>query len=565
MKIEKIKSWILPVIFIALALFLITSRSCFFRLDLTAEKRHSLSPASKNLVKEMREPLKMKLYLGGDLDANMLRLRHAVEDMVDEVNLVAKYRIEIELINPSEELEDEKRYAKYQELEQRGLSGMSVTVRDARGRMTEQVIFPWAEMYTSKITIPIRLMQPSGNYSGEQIVNLALEDIEYQIIDAIRVLNAKDIKKVAFIEGHNELQEEYVYDATEALSRYFQVDRGVLGTDPTILDGYDAIIIAKPTEPFSETDKFIIDQYIMRGGRVMWLIDGARMSNENLSTGGLSPLIAYELNLHDQLFKYGVRITPSIIEDMQCGYMPVNMARAGEQPRFESIPWFYTPLLQPSPINPATKNISAVKADFASGIEVVGDTSSSVKKEFLLISSNASHITFAPAEIDVTKAVTLEPEEYFDRAYIPVAVSMQGSFPSVFTHRMVPTGIDPVDIIQNSVDTKMIVVADGDIIRNEVEVDNQQMYLVPLGYDRVTKQTHGNKDFIVNSMLYLTDDEGVMELRNRTVALRLLNRAVVESKRTQWILINTLVPIALIILLGSVYLFYRHRKYTKIN
>lgn len=565
MKIEKIKSWILPVIFIALALFLITSRSCFFRLDLTAEKRHSLSPASKKLVKEMHEPLTMKLYLGGDLDANMLRLRHAVEDMIDEVNLVAKYRIETELINPSEDLEDEKRYAKYQELEQRGLSGMSVTVRDARGRMTEQVIFPWAEMVSSKISIPIRLMQPSGNYSGEQIVNLALEDIEYQIIDAIRVLNANNIKKVAFIEGHNELQEEYVYDATEALSRYFQVDRGVLGTDPTILDGYDAIIIAKPTEPFSETDKFIIDQYIMRGGRVMWLIDGARMSNENLSTGGLSPLVAYDINLHDQLFKYGVRITPSIIEDMQCGYMPVNMARAGEQPRFESIPWFYTPLLQPSPYNPATKNISAVKADFASGIEIVGDTSSTVRKEFLLVSSNASHITFAPAEIDVTKAVTLEPEVYFDRAYIPVAVLMQGSFPSVFTHRMVPSGIAPVDIIQNSVDTKMLVVADGDIIRNEIEVDNQQMYLVPLGYDRVTKQTHGNKDFIVNSMLYLTDDEGVMELRNRTVALRLLNRAVVESKRTQWILINTLVPIALIILLGSVYLFSRHRKYTKIN
>jgi ABC-2 type transport system permease protein len=177
--------------------------------------------------------------------------------------------------------------------------------------------------------------------------------LEYLFVDAIRLLNRTEVRKIAFIEGHGELTEEYTYDASDALSRYFQVDRGVLGMDASVLDDYAAIIIAKPTEKYSESDKFIIDQYIMRGGRVLWMLDGAQMSSDMLSEGGATPLIALDVNLNDQLFRYGVRLTPTIVEDMQCAYMPINVARPTEQPRFEPIPWFYTPLLQGSPYHPS--------------------------------------------------------------------------------------------------------------------------------------------------------------------------------------------------------------------
>ena len=558
---KKIIGIIIPIVVAAIAIVLIFTRFAFFRIDLTAEKRYTLSGATKEQLKQIHEPLLLKMYLCGDLDANMLRLSKAVEEMVEEMNIKAEYPITIEKIDPNKEVDDEARYANYYKLENRGLRGMSVTKREKNGAMTEQILFPWAELCSSRDTMAISLMSASNGISGEEAVNAAVEDLEFQIIDAVRVLNRTEVKKVAFIEGHNELSEIEVYDASDALSRYFQIDRGVLGYDANVLDGYSAIIIAKPMTAYSERDKFIIDQYIMRGGRVLWLIDGARMSNDMLSEGGVSPLIKLDVNLNDILFRYGVRVTPTILEDMQCAYIPINMARPGEEARFEPIPWFFTPLLQVSPYHPITKMISPVKADFASGIELVGDTT--VRKEIILATGNASHVHFAPSQVDVSVAVQVEPEEYFNNAYIPVAVSLEGSFTSAFMHRLAPDSLNTSNIIEKSVNTRMIVVADGDIIRNDIEKYNSELMLVPLGYDRVTKQTHGNKNFIINSLLYLTDDEGVMNLRNRKVELRLLNRAVVNSNRNLIIAFNTIIPLVIIALFGGVFFIIRKRKYSK--
>lgn len=558
---KKIIGIIIPIVVAAIAIVLIFTRFAFFRIDLTAEKRYTLSGSTKEQLKQIHEPLLLKMYLCGDLDANMLRLSKAVEEMVEEMNIKAEYPITIEKIDPNEEADDEARYANYYKLENRGLRGMSVTKREKNGAMTEQILFPWAELCSSRDTMAISLMSASNGISGEEAVNAAVEDLEFQIIDAVRVLNRTEVKKVAFIEGHNELSEIEVYDASDALSRYFQIDRGVLGYDANVLDGYSAIIIAKPMTAYSERDKFIIDQYIMRGGRVLWLIDGARMSNDMLSEGGVSPLIKLDVNLNDILFRYGVRVTPTILEDMQCAYIPINMARPGEEARFEPIPWFFTPLLQVSPYHPITKMISPVKADFASGIELVGDTT--VRKEIILATGNASHVHFAPSQVDVSAAVQVEPEEYFNNAYIPVAVSLEGSFTSAFMHRLVPDSLNTSNIIEKSINTRMIVVADGDIIRNDIEKYNSELMLVPLGYDRVTKQTHGNKNFIINSLLYLTDDEGVMNLRNRKVELRLLNRAVVNSNRNLIIAFNTIIPLVIIALFGGVFFIIRKRKYSK--
>lgn len=549
------------LVFIIIVLVLIFTKTLFFRLDLTEEGRYSLSDATKEQVAEMIEPLTVKIYLDGELDANMLRLKRATEDIVRELNMYSAEGLTIELVNPNSATTDEERYAEYARLEERGLRGMSVTVRERGGKMMEQVIFPWAEVCASRDTMAIPLMQPSAQRSGEQAVNSAIEDLEYLFVDAIRILNRREVRKIAFIEGHGELSEEYTYDASDALSRYFQVDRGVLGLDASVLDDYSAIIIAKPEGQYSETDKFIIDQYIMRGGRVLWLLDGVQMSDNMLSEGGATPLIGLDVNLQDQLFRYGVRLTPTVVEDMQCAYMPINVARPGEEPRFEPIPWFYMPLLQGSPYHPITKTLQAVKADFASGIEIVGDTVG-VRKEVLLITSNASHVHVAPTEIDVMNAINVEPSEYFNTRYVPVAVALEGEFESIYKYRMAPKGVVVDKIVDKSQPTRMVVVADGDVIRNEVEQTREGLMLVPLGYDRVTRQTHGNKDFIVNSLLYLTDDEGLMQLRNRRIDLRLLNRAVVDSQRNIWMWTNTLLPIVLLALFGGVFLWLRKKKNT---
>lgn len=554
-------SCVLCLVPLIIVLVLIFTKTLFFRIDLTEEGRYSLSDATKFQVAEMSEPLVVKIYLDGELDANMLRLKRATEDVVRELNMYSAEGLSIEFVNPNSATTDEERYAEYARLEERGLRGMSVTIRERGGKMMEQVIFPWAEVCALQDTMAIPLMQPSSQKTGEQAVNSAIEDLEYLFVDAIQILNRKEVRKIAFIEGHGELSEEYTYDASDALSRYFQVDRGVLGLDASVLDGYSAIIIAKPETQYSETDKFIIDQYIMRGGRVLWLLDGVQMSDDMLSEGGATPLIGLDVNLQDQLFRYGVRLTPTVVEDMQCAYISINVARPGEEPRFEPIPWFYMPLLQGSPYHPITKTLQAVKADFASGIEIVGDTVG-VKKEVLLITSNASHVHVAPTEIDVMNAINVEPSEYFNTRYVPVAVALEGEFESIYKHRMAPKGVVVNNVINKSEPTRMVVVADGDIIRNDVEQTREGLMLVPLGYDRVTRQTHGNKDFIVNSLLYLTDDEGLMQLRNRRIDLRLLNRAVVDSQRNMWMWINTLLPIVLLALFGGVFFWIRKKKNT---
>lgn len=552
---------IVSVVVVAVAgLFFMLTSDAFFRIDLTAEKRYSLSDATRRLLHGVDDGLSVTIYLTGDLDANMLRLSRAAEDMVHEMNSYMRRPMILNRFNPNEAESDEKRYALYETLERRGLRGMSVSVRQRGGRMSEQIIFPWAEVCSAVDTVQVCLMQPSGNTSGEEAVNAAVEDLEFQFADAVRLLTAKQARRIAFVEGHGELDEEYVYDAADALSRYFFVDRGTITSDVSVLDNYAAIVIAGPVKPFTEIEKFVIDQYIMRGGRVLWLVDGTMMSSDMLSDAGSSPVIANDVKLSDMLFRYGVRITPSVLEDMQCAYIPVNMARPGEESRFESVPWFFTPLLQTSPVHPVTKSVGAVKADFASGIEIVGDTAG-VRKSLLLATSNATHVSFAPNQVSVSAAVEVEPSEYFVTGYVPVAVALEGRFTSIYDHRMPPLGVTYDTVVPKSVDTRMIVVADADIIRNDVEQHPEGLMVLPLGYDRVTRHIHGNRDFIVNSMLYLTDDAGLMQLRNKKIALRLLNRAVVDANRTSVIVMAVCLPLLLLALFAAACLLVRRRRY----
>lgn len=551
---------VLPIAIAAVAVLLIVGPRLFFRIDLTDQNRYSLADGTRQLLHQVDRPLHATLYLTGDLDANLLRLSHATADMIAEMNNYTNPRISFATVDPNDADSDEQRYQLYTSLENRGMKGMNVSLRQDGGRLSEQIIFPWMEIASPTDTIRICLMQPSGKLSGEQAVNAAIEDLEYQCSDAIRLLTSTTAKRIAFIEGHGEIDEEYVYDATEALSRYFNVDRGTIGSDASVLNAYAAIIIAGPQQPLSETDKYIIDQYIMQGGRVLWLVDGTKNSSDLLAKDGSTPIIGNDINISDMLFRYGVRVTPSVIEDMQCAYIPVNIARPGDEPQFEPIPWFFTPLLQSSPYHPVTKTVGTVRANFASGIEIVGDTTA-ISKTLLLASSNSSHVTFAPNAINVSDAISVEPQQYFNSAFIPVAIALEGRFTSIYNHRMPPAGVQNPTSYSHSADTKMIVVADADIIRNDIEQHREGLMVVPLGLDRLTQNTYGNRQFIVNSLLYLTDDQGVMQLRNKRLDLRLLNRATITAHRTSIITAATAIPLAIIALLAAIYLLVRRHTF----
>ena len=424
------------------------------------------------------------------------------------------------------------------------------------------MVFPWAEIVTEKDTFPVNLLKNIAGNSGAENLNISIENLEFELTDAIRILNSKQVQKIAFLEGHGELTEEFVYDISSAFSRYFQVDRGVIGTDASVLNDYKAIVVAKPDSSFNETEKYIIDQYIMNGGRVLWLLDGVQMSMQQLVEQGTSPAISLDVNLSDLLFRYGVRINNALVQDVQCVQMPLNVS-ASSAPQYEAVPWIFSPILLTSPQHPITRNLSQVKADFCSYVDFTGENPSQ-KASILLATSSASHIVQVPAMIDLNEIVSGFDDHYFNTSFVPVAVALEGVFSSGFQNRMLPKGIENAKPQKGqSVETRMVVIADGDIIKNEIVPTANGYQVLPVGYDRYSGMQFGNRDFILNALLYLTDDEGWINLRNRTFKLRMLNKKTTLEQKTLIKWTNLLLPIFLLLVFGSVYLSVRYFYYRK--
>lgn len=550
------------IFLICLVILIAISFNYFFRIDLTSDKRYSIAEQTKNLMVSIENPLEITVYLDGDLNPGFLRLKKSTGELLDELSIYSKNSIKVQFINPSIAKSAEEREKKQAELATRGLSPTAVYERDKEGKSIQKVIFPWIEISYNNRKVAVCLLKNILGNSGEENLNISIENLEFEITDGIRRLTNSEVKKIAFIEGHGELTEPETYDVCKSLSRYFQIDRGILAGNPAVLKDYKAIIIAKPTQPFNESDKFIIDQYIMNGGNVLWLVDGVRIANENLSTIGLSPAMELDVNLSDQLFRYGVRINPVLLQDVQCASVPINIAPANVKPQFEPTPWYFAPILLTSPEHPVTRNITQVRSDFCSGIDLVGDNKK-VKYQLLLATSDNTHILGTPATIDLSQIPKTTEKTYFNVGYVPVAVAMEGNFDSDFANRMTPKGItNALPVRQKSLYSRQIVVADGDIIRNESMKKNDSTS-APLGFDRYMNQQFGNKDFIQNAVLYLTDNDGWMELRSRSLKLRLLNKKISENERISWQLLNVLLPIGLLLIFGIGYQIVRKRKYTK--
>jgi len=557
----KIRNYRNTLIYICLLALSIISFFYFSRIDLTSDKRYSIAEQTKNLMGEIDSPIKVTVYLDGDLNPGFQRLKNSTAELLDELSVYSNKSISVKFENPSLAETPQKREKKYAELEAQGLTPTAVYERDKEGKSIQKIVFPWIEISYKGKKIPVCLLKNIRENSGEENLNISIENLEFEITDGIRRLVNTEVSKIAFIEGHGELSEPETYDICRALSRYFQIDRGVLGSNADVLSNYKVVIIAKPTKPFSESDKFIIDQYIMHGGRVLWLIDGVRISKENLSTTGLSPAMELDVNLNDQLFRYGVRINPVLLQDVQCASVPVNIAAANATPQFEPTPWYFAPLLLTSPEHPVTRNITEVRSEFCSGIDLVGDNKQ-VNYQLLLATSDNTHVVRTPTTIDLSQKPKANDKAYFNLGYVPVAVAMEGIFESDFANRMTPKGLtNTLPIKQKSLKTRQIVVADGDIIRNEITAKDSTT--IPLGFDRYMNQQFGNKEFIQNAVLYLADNDGWMQLRSRTLKLRLLNKKITNKDRITWQLANVLIPLSLLLIFGISYQIIRKRKYTR--
>ena len=541
--------WVIAIV--GVVLLNVAAHFCVLRLDLTDDQRYSLSAATKELLNELDAPVEVTVYLAGDLNPSFQRLKNATAEMVEEMGKLrpSKSPLKGDFADPSSE-----------DLSALGLTPIVIHERAHNGTTVQQTVYPYALVRYKGRRAVVSLLQNNRGMSGEENLNASIENLEYAFAEAIHQVQQTEVPRVAFLEGHGELPEQNVYDISLALSKYFQVDRGVLGSDPSVLDGYQAVVVADPQTPFSEADKYILDHYIQQGGNVLWVLNGVRFSEDVLAQSGFTPVLALDLNLTDMLFRYGVRVNPALLQDVQCLPVPVNVSSDPQQPNLQPVPWYYAPLLLTSQASPITRNIGQVSSMFASPVDVVGGEDG-IRKEVLLATSTATRLIPTPAEVDLGD---LNPDmSTFRYQYVPVAVALEGRFPSVFAHRMVPERIELAAaggaIGGYSEVSRQVVVASGSVIRNEI----QQGKALPAGYDRYSGMQFANRDFLVNAVLYLTDEQGLIPLRQKTIALRLLNDRRAHEQRTQMQLFSTITPVALLALIGLIVFLIRRYKYSR--
>lgn len=515
------------------------------RWDLTDDRHYSLSEATKTLLKQTDAPIEVTLLLDGDLNAGFTRLKKATEELLEEMSVYSDLRTSKDLAVSKDSL---------------GLRPIVIHEREQNGKTAQTTIYPYALISYKGRGAVVTLLKNTRGLSGEENLNNSIEQLEYAFAEALHRLQQTELPRIAIIEGHGEPDERYVWDLEQTLSQYFYVDRGAIvipeqGVDVHLLDGYKAIIIANPQTAFSDIERFIIDQYIMRGGTVLWVVNGVRFSNDVLQSDGFTPIIPLDLGITDMLFRYGIRINPALVQDLQCLTIPVNVSDDPETPNLQPLPWTYAPLLLTSNSSPITRNTGQVMSTFVSPIDAVGGEDG-IDKRVLLATSTATRVTATPGEVNLND---LQPDlEAFRYQYVPVAVSLEGTFNSAFAHRMMPDSIiSDEPIRKQSVATRQVVIGSGSIIMNEVE-RNQ---VLPMGYDRYNQIQFSNRDFIANVLLWLTDSEGLIQLREKTVALRLLNDKRAHDERARVQTISTISPIAILVLIGGVIWIIRKRKY----
>ena len=530
------------LILVALVLLNVLVHQLVCRWDMTDDKRYTISHPTKELLRSLDSPLTVTVLLEGELNAGFTRLQKAASELLSEFSIYTTERIDNRLLETS--------------LLQ-GLDPIVIHERTHKGKMAQTTVYPYAIVeYKGKKRL-VNLLQNQRGLSGEENLNNSIENLEYSMVEAIRGLAQTKVEKVVFLEGHGELEEHDVYDLTQLLAQYYQVDRGCLGNEAGVLDGYAAVIIADPQLPFSEEDKYILDQYIMQGGRVLWVVNGVKFSSDFLASQGATPIVALDLDINDMLFRYGVRIRHGLVQDLQCLPVPVDVSTNPQQPNWQPMPWTYAPLLLTSQQSPITRNIAQLTATMASAVELVGGEDG-IRKEVLLATSSASKLTAVPAQVNLSMGV--DDEQSYQYAYIPVAVSLEGEFSSLYAHLGAPESIvASAPVRKVSVPTRQIVVAAGSAIRNEW----QQNQPLPLGYDRYTKTQFGNRDFMLNAVLYLTDNEGWLQLRQKEITLRLLNDKRAQTARIQAQVMSMVIPLAILGLLGGVIVLMKKRKYVK--
>lgn len=543
---KKIKN--ISILIIGLIVLNVINQSLYKRLDLTADKRYTLSETTKSILSKVKKPLFITVYLEGDFPSEFKRLQVETRQYLEELS-AEKSNIIIHFENPDHQRED---------LIKKGMMPSQLTVEE-EGKLSEVIIFPWAEINFEEKTKVVSLLPTSIVASQEEQLQKAIENLEYSFSEVINSITQNKNTSVAIITGNGELQDIYQYSFLSKVAKKYKLAKFTLdsvATNPqqTLKDisSFDLAIIAKPTQKFTAEEKLTLDQFITNGGKTLWLIDNVQADQDSLFNSGKMLAYPRDLGLTDLLFSYGIRINSTLIKDLYAAQIPLATGSVGNQPQFQNLDWFYHPLVGGNPNHSITKNIAPVRLQFANQIDTLKNN---IKKTSLLMSSPLTQKVGTPTIIEL-QSIADEPEE---KDYISgnqvFAILLEGNFKSAYKNRVKPfeTSLYKESATQN----KMIIVADGDIGKNQILKGKP----TDLSRDKWTNQEFGNKDFLMNAVDYLLDDSGLIELRNKNLKINILDKQKAFKERTFWKFLNVILPLILLFGFGFVINYIRKRKY----
>ena len=538
----------------------ILSSNLFTRFDFTSEKRFTLSPITRNILNNLEDKVQVTIYLEGDnFPAGFKRLRSSTFDVLSDFEAYSNDKLDFDFVNPmtgDEQVQQEN----YQKLLEKGIEPTNLNVTTESGN-SQKIIFPAALVTYKGIQIPVKLLQTQSGVDPQEVLNNSIQNLEYAFASTIKRATTGGRQRIGFTEGHGELTDLQLSDAMSSLADWSEVGRVNLATITFKgLDKLKLLVIAKPQNEFTEAEKYKIDYFVMKGGRILWAID--QVSAELDSLRGADEQLAFpkKLNLDDMLFRYGARVNYDLIADLNSARIPLNVGAVAGQPQIQLLPWIFYPVFIPVSTHPLVKNLDGIRSEFASTIDIINVKG--VTGKVILSSSPYNRKIDVPTMLSL-QMVQQEPDPKLFQGPVKTAgVLLEGEFPSVFRNRPAPDGIVGSSTLpEKSIPGKMILIADGDIFKNQINASDGSHY--PLGFDRYTQEQFANKSFLLNAADYLMDDSGIIGLRNKEIKLRLLDRTKIRMEKTFWQAINLGLPLIMLIACGIFQHYFRIRKYAR--
>lgn len=528
-----------------------------FRLDMTEEKRYTLSDASKAVLDNLNEPILIESFLEGELPSNFKRFRGAIEDLLDQLAIYGGSNFQYRFIDPSQAKSSKSRNEYYRSLVDKGLQPTNLTYTKD-GQKSEKLVFPGVIITYGNRELAVPLLKGNRSATPEEMLNQSVEGLEYELISAIKGITTANRKRVGYIIGHGEPDSTQLAGFTNAILTKYDLFKVNLSSRTTPLTGYDVLVIGKPTDSFSEIEKYLLDQFVMNGGNLLMFIDALSVDVRGAEGEGTIAL-PYDLNLEDLLFRYGIRINQNYVIDFHSGFFPGVRGTVGNQPKIELLPWPFFPIISSYGEHPLVRGLDATILKFASTLDTV--KAPGVTKTPLLLTSEYTKVLSPPVQVKFSDWQDEVPSSFFQSGPKVTGYLLEGNFNSLYKNRVLPTGVDTNGFLEDGQSARIIVISDGDFIRNDFNIQSGEP--LPLGVDPYVRTTYANEELLLRSLDHLANDAGLTLVRNKEVKIRPLDRVKIKNERTYWVLLNGGLPMLLVIMFGIVKYIIRKRKYAK--